>query len=103
MRKYIIRRVLYAIPTLLGISVIVFAISRLAPGDPVRLYTFAATNITEPAIAALAHVYGPDQTLPVRYVTGLVNLLHAHFGRARPCRQPASRLLAEVPPGPPPP
>jgi len=42
MRKYVIRRILYAIPTLLGISVIVFAISRLAPGDPVRLYTFGA-------------------------------------------------------------
>ena len=58
MRKYIVRRILYAIPTLIGISVIVFAISRLAPGDPVRLYTFGATNITEEDIAALRHFYG---------------------------------------------
>src|SRR5439155_18942136 len=82
MRKYIIRRVLYAIPTLLGISVIVFAISRLATGDPVRLYTFGATNITEEDIAALRHIYGLDQPLPIQYVNWLVNMLRGDFGKS---------------------
>src|SRR5688500_5335322 len=46
-RAYIIRRLLYAIPTLIGISILVFAITRLSPGDPIRLYTFGALNVTE--------------------------------------------------------
>ena len=95
MRKYIIRRVLYAIPTLLGISVIVFAISRLAPGDPVRLYTFGATNITEADIAALRHFYGLDQPLPVQYVNWLMNMLRGDFGKSLQYNQPAFALLVE--------
>src|SRR5439155_15436114 len=95
MRKYITRRVLYAIPTLLGISVIVFAISRLAPGDPVRLYTFGATNITEADIAALRHFYGLDQPLPVQYVDWLLKMLQGDFGKSLQYNQPAFALLVE--------
>ena len=39
-RNFLIRRALYAIPTLIGISIITFAIARLSPGDPIRLFTF---------------------------------------------------------------
>jgi peptide/nickel transport system permease protein len=95
LRKYIIRRVLYAIPTLLGISIIVFAISRLAPGDPVRLYTFGATNITEEDIAALRTFYGLDKPLPIQYVDWLMNMLRGDFGRSLQYNQPAFPLLME--------
>src|SRR2546423_11634408 len=95
MRKYIIRRVLYAIPTLLGISVIVFLVSRLSPGDPVRLYTFGATNITEADIAALRHFYGLDQPLQVQYVTWLLNMLHGDFANPLQSTHRASALLLE--------
>jgi peptide/nickel transport system permease protein len=95
MRKYIIRRVLYAIPTLLGISVIVFLVSRLSPGDPVRLYTFGATNITEADIAALRHFYGLDQPLPKQYVDWLMNMVRGDFGKSLQYNQPAFALLME--------
>src|SRR5438105_13300389 len=98
MRKYIIRRVLYAIPTLLGISVIVFAISRLAPGDPVRLYTFGAPNITEADIAALRHFYALDQPLPVQYVNSRLNMPRPDSGTPLHYNQPpCSLLLARLP------
>ena len=65
--KYILRRLLYAIPTLLAISILTFALSRLAPGDPVRLFTFGATDLTQQDIEALRHTYGLDQPAPVQY------------------------------------
>ena len=46
-RTYIIRRLLYAIPTLIGISILVFAITGLLSGDRSVLYTFGALNVTE--------------------------------------------------------
>src|SRR5438876_5729575 len=95
MRKYIVRRILYAIPTLIGISVIVFAISGLGPGGPVRLYTFGATNITEEDIAALRHFYGLDRPLPVQYVDWLLKMLQGDFGKSLQYNQPAFALLVE--------
>ena len=47
MRNFIIRRTLYAIPTLIGISIITFAIARLSPGDPIRLFTFGIRDFTQ--------------------------------------------------------
>jgi peptide/nickel transport system permease protein len=95
MRKYVIRRIVYAIPTLLGISVIVFAISRLAPGDPVRLYTFGATDITEADIEGLRHFYGLDKPIPIQYVDWLLNMLRGDFGKSLQYNQPAFPLLME--------
>ncbi|HVR88054.1 MAG TPA: ABC transporter permease [Candidatus Limnocylindria bacterium] len=95
MRTYIIRRILYAIPTLLGISIIVFLITRLSPGDPVRLYTFGATNITEEDIAALHHAYGLDQPLPIQYVEWLMNMLRGDFGNSLQYNKPALGLVLE--------
>lgn len=96
MRKYILRRLLYAIPTLIGISVIVFAISRLAPGDPVQLYTFGIQDITQADIDRIRAAHGLDKPLPVQYVVWVTNALQGDFGRSiiYPS-QNASRLIIE--------
>jgi peptide/nickel transport system permease protein len=80
---------------LLGISVIVFLVSRLSPGDPVRLFTFGATNITEEDIAALRHFYGLDKPLAIQYVDWLMGMLRGDFGRSLQYNQPAFPLLME--------
>ena len=46
MQRFILRRLVYAIPTLIGISIITFLIAHLSPGDPIRLYTFGDPNVT---------------------------------------------------------
>jgi len=61
MRTYIIRRLLYAIPTLIAIATITFLITRLAPGDPVQLFTFGATDLTREDIEALRRHFGLDK------------------------------------------
>ncbi|HEV8671902.1 MAG TPA: ABC transporter permease [Candidatus Limnocylindria bacterium] len=95
MRTYIIRRLIYAIPTLLGISVIVFLITRLSPGDPVRLYTFGALNITEEDIQALREHYGLNKPLYEQYASWLFQVLQGDFGKSLQYNRPALPLLLE--------
>ena len=95
MRTYIIRRLIYAIPTLLGISIIVFLITRLSPGDPVRLYTFGALNVTEEDIQALREHYGLNKPLYEQYVSWLLQVLQGDFGKSLQYNRPALPLLLE--------
>ncbi|TME61917.1 MAG: ABC transporter permease [Chloroflexi bacterium] len=95
MWKYVLRRLLYAIPTLLGISIIVFLVTRLAPGDPVRLYTFGALNVTEEDIQGLRAYYGLDQPLWIQYVSWITKVVRGDFGMSLQYHQPALGLLFE--------
>jgi len=94
-RTYIIRRLLYAIPTLLGISVIVFAVTRLSPGDPIRLYTFGAQNLTAADIQALRDAYHLDDPLPLQYVQWLWSALHLDFGTSILYHRNAATMIFE--------
>jgi peptide/nickel transport system permease protein len=94
-RNYIVRRLLYAIPTLIGISILVFALTRLAPGDPVRLYTFGALNVTEEDIQGLRQHYGLDKPLPLQYVDWATLAIQGDFGKSLQYNRPALPLLLE--------
>lgn len=79
MSRYLIRRLLIAVPSLLGISVVLFTILALAPGDP---FSELATN---PAIppevqAALRAKFGLDDPIPIRYLHWLAAMLHGDWG-----------------------
>ncbi|MDQ2915291.1 MAG: ABC transporter permease [Chloroflexota bacterium] len=82
MRDFIIRRLLYAIPTLIGISIITFAIARLAPGDPIRLFTFGVRDFTQADYEQLLHVYGLDKPIPLQYIDWVTNALRGNFGES---------------------
>ena len=85
---------LYAIPTLLGISIITFIIVRLAPGDPIRLYTFGS-RATNEDIEALRHVYGLDLPMPIQYINWLGDILHGNFGQSFIYHQDAAQLFVQ--------
>jgi peptide/nickel transport system permease protein len=77
--RYLFRRVLIAVPSLLGISVVLFMILALAPGDP---FGELATN---PAIppevqAALRAKFGLDDPIPIRYLHWLAAMVHGDWG-----------------------
>jgi peptide/nickel transport system permease protein len=77
--RYLFRRVLIAVPSLLGISVVLFTILALAPGDP---FGELATN---PAIppevqAALRAKFGLDDPIPIRYLHWLAAMVHGDWG-----------------------
>jgi peptide/nickel transport system permease protein len=80
MRSYILRRLLLMVPVLFGVTVIVFLVISLIPGDPAKaiLGTFA----TPENLAKVNHDLGLDRPLPVQYFIWLGNLLHGDFGHS---------------------
>ena len=93
MRNFIIRRLLYAIPTLIGISIITFVIVRLSPGDPIRFFVFGQRDITGEDIERLRHAFGLDKQIPLQYVDWLIAMVQLNFGQSFIYHQDAFQLL----------
>jgi peptide/nickel transport system permease protein len=68
MTRYVIRRLLQAIPTLLGVSVISFFLVNSTPGDPILIRTFDP-NITEETREIMRRQLGLDQPIPMQYLS----------------------------------
>src|SRR5215471_15970269 len=92
MSRYLIRRVLLAIPTLLLISFVLFAIISLAPGDP--LSQFAANPAVPPEVREnIRRSLGLDQPWPIRYVKWLIAIAHGDWGFSFGSRIPVWDLI----------
>jgi len=78
MIKYIFKRILYMIPVILGVTLLVFLIMDLAPGDPVLL--ILGDNATEEARIAKTAELGLDQPLLVRYAKYVLNFFQGDMG-----------------------
>ena len=86
MLRYALRRIVLLIPVLIGLSLLVFAVARLLPGDPVRLA--AGPNASEAEIASLAREYGLDRPLPLQYLAYAGGLLRGDWGVSIYTRRP---------------
>ena len=88
MTAYIVRRLLYAVFTFLGITVVTFTLIHAVPGDPIDfLASSSMRNLATPQqVAALRHEYHLDQPLAVQYLYWLRGVVTLDFGRsiARP-------------------
>jgi peptide/nickel transport system permease protein len=97
MLQYLLRRVLYVIPTLLIVSVISFVIIQLPPGDFLTSYVATlraqGAQVTEAEIVGLRHRYGLDQPLYTRYFKWMWGLLHGDLGVSFRYNQPVSELI----------
>jgi peptide/nickel transport system permease protein len=82
MFRYLIRRLLQMIPLLIGVSIIVFLLVHLAPGDPVRM--LLGEEATQEDVERLQAVYGFDKPLPVQYFRWLTRIWGCRS--ARPCQ-----------------
>ena len=91
MWAYVGRRLVLAIPTLLGASVIVFAMVHLAPGDP--LSAVMPVDASQADIEAARRTYGFDQPLPVQYLRWLGRVAQGDLGRSIATRR---AVLADV-------
>src|SRR5438552_18112532 len=79
---YVLRRVLIAVPLLLGITFISFLVIHLAPGDPVDFHTRdLSPDSSAQAKQKLRKQYGLDKPLPVQYWHSLIRLARLHFAR----------------------
>lgn len=77
---YIIRRILAAILVLLGVSVLVFSMLHLIPGDPV--YLILGDFASEEEVAALRSALGLDRPLPVQYFEFMSGAVRGDMGRS---------------------
>lgn len=79
-RYYLLRRIILIIPTLIGLSLLTFALVRIVPGDPVAYA--AGPNATEEIRETLRHEFGFDQPLPLQYFNIIAGLLRGDWGES---------------------
>jgi peptide/nickel transport system permease protein len=91
MKEYIVRRLLQMIPTLIGISIIVFAISALVPGDYITARN--NPNMTKEKAAELRSIYGLDKPEYQRYFIWAGNMLKGNFGDSLQHKQPVKKVI----------
>jgi peptide/nickel transport system permease protein len=113
MTRYLIRRILQAVPTFLGITIITFVIIKLAPGDPVMQMTFNP-RIKAETREKIRHQLGLDQPIVVQYVIWLLGndwmqwfgtevdeaalrrgVIRLDFGRSYLEKRPAAEMVLE--------
>ena len=93
MRTYILRRVAQSVLTLLGVSVLVFVILRVLPGDPARM--LLPDGAPESAVAELNRQLGLREPLIVQYGLFLRSVAHGDFGQSFQYRAPALHVVLE--------
>ncbi len=93
MQRYIARRLLTMLLLALIISILVFSMIHLLPGDPIDVMF---GDVRDPvAMATIRNLYGLDQPLPLQYLTWVNNLLHGSLGLSFRLHLPVSDLIME--------
>jgi len=92
MLAYSLRRLVVAVPLLVGVSLLVFLILRLIPGDPAQILLFGS-NPTPGTVAALRHQLGLDQSAPVQYWIYVQRLVRGDLGYSYVTNSP---VMSEV-------
>ena len=93
MTSYIARRLLLAIPVLLGILFVTFAMARLIPGDPCR--AVLGEHATDQICDEFIRRHGLDKPIPTQFVIYLGEISRLDFGDSLRFQRPVTELLAE--------
>ncbi|MCC6616643.1 MAG: ABC transporter permease [Anaerolineae bacterium] len=80
MAKYLLRRLLLTIPVLIAITMIVFGLMELAPGDVADYFVSPEVQMSPEALDQLRARFGLDQPLPVRYLNWVGNVIQGDLG-----------------------
>jgi peptide/nickel transport system permease protein len=89
--RYVARRMLYSGPVLFGVSLIVFFLVHVVPGDPVQ--AMMGFHATPEAVAQLRAYYGLDRPLPEQYLTFLYHAVQLDFGESIQLHTPVASLV----------
>ena len=92
--QYLLRRLVMSFPVLLGVSIIVFSIMHVIPGDPVQLI-FSGTGASPEQREAMRRSLGLDRPLPVQYGYYVPNAIRGDFGQSIQFKQPVAELILE--------
>jgi peptide/nickel transport system permease protein len=97
MTRYIVRRILWLGPILLGVSLFVFGILKLVPGDVAR--TLVGTDGTAEDVANMRRTLGLDRPVYVQYARFLGRLVHLDLGNSAVTRRPVTtEIVSRIPP-----
>jgi peptide/nickel transport system permease protein len=95
MATYVIRRLLQAVPTLLFVSIIVFTIMRLTPGDPAQAVLGGQAGVSQELVESVRREMGLDKPAYVQYLVWLGNLLRGDLGQSYISRARVADLIAQ--------
>src|ERR1035437_7291781 len=97
MTAYIIRRLFQGILVLILVTIFIFGVMRLLPGDPLMLYIAQGQiqNISAQDMATLRHQFGLDQSLPMQYVSWMNGVVHGNLGKSIMLNENVSTLVAQ--------
>lgn len=93
MTRYFVRRLVVTLPTLLGVSIILFMVMHLAPGGPEAV--LMGDDISPDVAARIRANLGLDQPLPVQYVKWIKAVLQGDLGNSFRTGEPVTRLILE--------
>ena len=96
MHRYIIRRLLIAIPTLWAVTVLVFLMIHLIPGNIVQVMLGTGANLTHQQLRQLYALYGINRSLWQQYLTWITSLLQGNFGVSLRSGLPIGSLLVQA-------
>ena len=91
MRRYLARRLLLLVPVLVGVSIVIFAVLHLSPGDPAEIMLGSAA--TREDLARLRVALGLNEPLPVQYAHWIGHVVRGDLGRSLWMKRP---VLPEV-------
>jgi dipeptide transport system permease protein len=90
---FLLKKLATLVPTLLGVTLVAFALIRLIPGDPIEIMV-GERRLDAAAHAALMQQLGLDQPLPVQYLRYLGALLQGDLGKSLVTREPVAAEFA---------
>ena len=96
MYKYICKRILMMIPVIIGVSLLVFLVLKMTPGDPARVV--AGSEADEATVEQIREELGLNKPVLQQYVDYMLALLHGDMGTSFTTRKPvADEILARMP------
>ena len=91
MRRYLARRLLLLVPVLVGVSIVIFGVLHLSPGDPAEI--MLGSQATQEDLARLREALGLNEPLPVQYAHWVSHVVRGDLGRSIWMKRP---VLPEV-------
>jgi peptide/nickel transport system permease protein len=93
MGKYILRRLIMLVPTLIGMSLLIFLMLRLLPGDILDIIAGTDAQVSEEQMQKLREAMGLADPIPVQYIKWLGDILRGDPGNSMRSGEPVSELL----------
>ncbi|MGH2614732.1 MAG: nickel ABC transporter permease [Thermomicrobiales bacterium] len=95
MTQYVVQRLILAVPVLLGVSIAVFLMMHLLPGDPALAMLAGQSGITPEDVDRVRRQLGLDQPVPVQYLNYIGRVLQGDFGESVHSHRPVLEMIGE--------